>query len=523
MRQNRRFLWRIATLAGAPFAFGLALSLVLPLKADDEEDVSQLLIPDGPVPVASSEWAHATGEVQIVVRLVDAPLSVANGPDAKQRGGKLSRAQQRSYLRNLDQKQSALMGQIRGLGGRELGHVSKAHNAVAVTMNASQIGCRRRAAGGVRAVTPHRQLRARARRGVPAIGAGRGAAPRVRRHRRDLGVLDPGIDYTHAELGGRRRGRRVRRRRPQDHDPPMGTALFRTAKVVGGYDFVRRGLAPTTLDAPWLRTPIRICGGGRRRPRHPRRRHRAAAGAENRPSRPGPWRQPARREGVQRRVVVVQRGLALLQGMDFVLDPNGDDAIDDAVDVINMSIGSSYGQREDDLTEASANAVRYGVVVVASAGNSADRPYITGSPASTPEVISVAQTQVPSALSYPLVINAPENIDGVYPNTATLEWAPIGDGFTGDVVFVGRGCPAGTVAPGAPADPYLADPAGKVALIDRGACNISAKVRRASDAGAIGVLIGLIAAGDASSFSNGGDCRFRPTAPASPSLVIIKD
>ena len=34
--------------------------------------------------------------------------------------------------------------------------------------------------------------------------------------------------------------------------------------------------------------------------------------------------------------------------------------------------------------------------------------------------------------------------------------------------------------------PYLANPAGKIALIDRGACNVSEKVRRASDAGAIG-------------------------------------
>ena len=110
---------------------------------------------------------------------------------------------------------------------------------------------------------------------------------------------------------------------------------------------------------------------------------------------------------------VVQRRGAV-EGIDYALDPNGDDAIDDAVDVINMSLGSSYGQREDDLSEASANAVRFGVVVVASAGNSADRPYITGSPASTPEVISVAQTQVPSAVTYPLVINAPDTIDGTY-------------------------------------------------------------------------------------------------------------
>src|SRR6266704_4198659 len=67
-------------------------------------------------------------------------------------------------------------------------------------------------------------------------------------------------------------------------------------------------------------------------------------------------------------------------------------------------------------------------------------------------------------------------------------------------------------APPSPAaDPYLADPAGKVALIDRGACNVSLKVDRAAKAGAVGVLIGLVAAGDAVSFSFGGGDTFVPT------------
>ena len=46
---------------------------------------------------------------------------------------------------------------------------------------------------------------------------------------------------------------------------------------------------------------------------------------------------------------------------------------------MNLSIGSPYGQVEDDISLAFTNASRAGVVVVASAGNSADRPYIVGS------------------------------------------------------------------------------------------------------------------------------------------------
>ena len=163
--------------------------------------------------------------------------------------------------------------------------------------------------------------------------------------------------------------------------------------------------------------------------------------------------------------------------MDFALDPNGDGDTGDAVDIINMSLGSDYGQIEDDLTLASTNAVKLGVIVVAAAGNGANKPYIVGSPSIAPGVISVAQTQVPSAQAIPLVVNTPAAIAGIYANTATVEWAPVGNGVTGDVAFIGRGCPAGSIAPGSPADPILSNPAGKIALIDRGACSVSLKVR----------------------------------------------
>ena len=64
--------------------------------------------------------------------------------------------------------------------------------------------------------------------------------------------------------------------------------------------------------------------------------------------------------------------------------------------------------------------------------------------------------------------------------------------ITGDVVFVGRGCdpdyPIGNTPP-IPDDPYLADPAGKIALIDRGACTFVSKVKKAQDQGALMVIV----------------------------------
>ena len=222
-------------------------------------------------------------------------------------------------------------------------------------------------------------------------------------------------------------------------------------------------------------------------------------------------------QGLQRRRDVLQRHRAAA-GIDFALDPNGDGNLGDAADIINLSLGSDYGQIEDDLTAALEDAVDLGVVVVASAGNGSNKPYVVGSPSIGPGVISVAQTQVPSAVAIPLVVNSPASIAGVYGNTATVEWAPIGAGVTGDVAFIGRGCPAGSVAPGSPADPILSSPAGKIALIDRGACSVSLKVDCAVDNGAIGVLIGLVAPGDAVSFSFGGGDSFVPTLVIQQSL-----
>jgi hypothetical protein len=116
------------------------------------------------------------------------------------------------------------------------------------------------------------------------------------------------------------------------------------------------------------------------------------------------------------------------------------------------------------------------------------------------------------------VVNTPASIAGAYTNTETVDWAPLGDGFSGDVAFIGRGCPAGSIDGANPDDPYLTSPAGKVALIDRGGCAISLKVDRAAKAGATAVLLGLVAPGDAVSFSFGGGDTFVPTLVIQQSL-----
>jgi len=453
------------------------------------------------------------GPVQIVIRLADPPLAAAVGPNAKRIGISWSGNQQRAYLAQLKDKQDSVMTQISALGGVELARVSKGHNAVIARIDAAHLPEVAKLPGvsKVRPVIDY-QL-AVTDTTVPYIGAKvlqdvgvDGTGVRV-------AVVDSGIDYTHFDFGGP--GTLAAYTAcygtspgdPINKELPPSPCVYPTPKVVGGYDFVGEAwpngdLAPdpNPIAAPAPNALISFSGVDGSHGTHVAD---IIAGKSNDGTRVGvaPGAQLYAVK-VCSSVSTACSGIALLEAIDFALDPNGDGDISDAVDIISMSLGSNYGQFEDDLSQASAIASQFGVVVVAAAGNAGDIPYVVSSPSTTPAVISVAQTQVPSAKGFPLVINSPASIAGTYKNTSTVDWAPLDHAVTGNVAYVGRGCPGDTL---------LANPSGMVALIDRGSCAISLKVDQAAKAGAIGALVGLVAAGDPPSFSYGGGDTFVPT------------
>ena len=423
----------------------------------------------------------------------------AKALDSSTPEGSAVAAQMRAQRAAIQAQQTAFASRVTSLGATILGKVRVSHNAVAVEVNASQVSALA-AMPGVLRVRPVLHYQLDLSETVPYVGATAAHQAGIDGSGVRVAVLDSGVDYTHAAFGGPGTAAAYEAAYGTSPADPKNTTrdgLFPTAKVVAGHDFVGESWpnGARTEDPD----PIDYEGHGT---------HVADIIAGANGVAPG-----AKIVAVKVCSAVASscNGVALLLGMDYALDPNGDMDPADAVDVINLSLGSGYGQIEDDLTLATSNAVDMGVIVVASAGNSADRPYIVGSPSVGAGVISVAQTQVPGALAIPAVINAPAAIAGIYGNTATLDWAPIGSGVTGDVVYVGRGCAT-------PNDPYLANPAGKIALIDRGACNISEKVDRAARAGAIGVFIGLVAPGDAVSFSLGGGSMFVPSLVIQQSL-----
>lgn len=198
-------------------------------------------------------------------------------------------------------------------------------------------------------------------------------------------------------------------------------------------------------------------------------------------------------------------GVALLAAMDDAADLDNNPATYDPADVVNLSLGSLYGQPEDDLTYFVNQSVAYGSIVVASAGNSADKPYIVGSPSMADGAISVAQTTVPSDKQYLPEILSPASISGTLNSAIFQTWSvsPEARGqVTGTVAY---GNEDGSNKNGCAA--YTSDMTGKVLLMDRGSCAFTQKAKNASAAGAVLAFIGLIAPGEP---FTGGDSGDRP-------------
>lgn len=473
--------------------------------------------------VVDKGLANATGPVDVWVTLQDASVAAAASTllSSQVASGGLEQAQSVKMLRSAPasvrtalqahragvlSRQNAAASSLTSLGAKELGRVHMAHNAIAVRVDAAKLSAIASLPGvvKVRRVMNYEMSLSET---VPYIGASAAQAAGADGTGVRVAVLDSGIDYTHKNLGGPGTPEAYAAAYGADPFDPLNTTVdpnvFPTAKVIGGYDFVG-DLWPTYGDRTEDPNPIDFQGHGT---------HVAdiiagkSLDGTHKGVAPGAKLVAIR---VCSAVATSCNGVAILKGIDYALDPNGDGDPSDAVDVMNLSLGSAYGQAEDDSTLALSEAVALGVTVAVAAGNDANKPYIVSAASISPAVISVAQTAVPSASLFGLKVNSPAAIAGVYNNTATVDWAPIGAGFTGDVVAVGTACP-GAVLP---------DLTGKVALIDRGVCSVSLKVDLAGLAGAKGVLIGLVAPGDAVSFSNGGGTHFVPTLVIQQSLSL---
>ncbi|MDJ0756549.1 MAG: S8 family serine peptidase [Ardenticatenaceae bacterium] len=294
-----------------------------------------------------------------------------------------------------------------------------------------------------------------------------------------VAVLDSGIDYTHANLGGGGTLADYAAAYGAGPGDPLQTTrdgLFPTAKVVEGYDFVGEAwpFGPVAMDDD----PIDFEGHGT----HVADIIAGAGGVA-----PG-----ADLLGYKVCSAVAPNceGAALILAMEASTLAGAD--------IIHMSLGSNYGQSfDDDLSFAVEQAAQLGILTVASAGNGGNNQYIVGSPSTAPSALSVAQTSVPSAVLDQMQVEGGDTWVAIAqpwaPTLTSAITAPAvyGDGAGGNL----NGCAA--FAPGTFS--------GEIVLVDRGACNFTLKIKNISEAGGGVGIIGLVAAGDPFSGGDGGD------------------
>jgi len=169
-----------------------------------------------------------------------------------------------------------------------------------------------------------------------------------------------------------------------------------------------------------------------------------------------------------------------------------DAAIADGMDVLNLSLGGTPGKGNSNTLGSAAgidvlsigldNAVDAGVVVAVAAGNSGPGTQTVESPGRAPKVITVGASTNQHFVGQPLTYPAG---GGTTVGAAVGDFDPLPGTSFNLFDTASDGC--ASVAAGA---------AGKLAIIDRGACTFSQKVANAKEAGAVGVLMINNVAGD---------------------------
>ena len=195
-------------------------------------------------------------------------------------------------------------------------------------------------------------------------------------------------------------------------------------------------------------------------------------------------------------------------------------AYQDGFDVANMSLGGDAHGVQDLLTIAVDNLDQANMVVAVSAGNDGPGLYTVGSPGSAAKALTAGASTVPHFVGAPLTVGGSTYgiAAGDFATVSADLTAPLG------VVLNGAGnlsnaCTAG--AAGADGKPAAGSLTAKIALISRGACTFSEKIRNAQDAGAIAAVVVNNVAGDPTAMAFGGIAN-EPTIPAYMAAVGAK-
>jgi len=179
-------------------------------------------------------------------------------------------------------------------------------------------------------------------------------------------------------------------------------------------------------------------------------------------------------------------------------------AYQDGFDVANMSLGGGSHGFQDLLTVAVDNLDQANMVVAVAAGNSGPGLFTVESPGSAARALTAGASTVGHYIGTP--VTAGGNTFGAASGSFALVsadlTAPLGV-VAGSIGGLGNACAA------LPANSLL----GKIALLSRGTCTFSTKIRNAQAAGAVATLVANNVFGDPISMGTDGTAN-QPTIPA---------
>ena len=350
---------------------------------------------EGSVDVQWTPVGLRDAKTTVILQLAGDPVTVAEA----NAGRKFDKAEKSAIKANLKAKQDALTGDIQALGGQVLADYQVAYNGVKVRVDRSQLNSLR-ALKGVTAVRGLQRVVPDNVKGVQLIGAPSvwGGLAGLHGEGIKIAVIDTGIDYTHANFGGPGTVAAFNAANAADTLPPS-VALGWQARVKGGIDLVGDTYNADPDDPAYQPVPhpdpnpLDCNGHGSHVSGTAAGSGVTAAGATyNGPYNASTitgnsWRIGP---GVAPKADIYGVRVFGCEGSTDVTVDAIEWAVDNDMDVINMSLGSSFGTKDDPSAVASTNAAKAGVIVVTSAGNSGPSQYITGSPGTAEGAIATA-------------------------------------------------------------------------------------------------------------------------------------
>src|SRR5713101_494484 len=476
---SRRFSYLRFVVAGTFFSAAVAMLFAssAPEPASDKGDIIQ----------TSFVPRSVNADTIVVVQLKDKSVAEAQA-DA---GRKLTGTEKNQIKNQLKGNQDSVKSQIQSAGGKILAQFQSALNGIKVQIPASKLDQLRSISGVIALLPVHNDVPVNAT-SVPYIGAPTvwDAPTNFRGENIKIGVIDTGIDYTHANFGGPGTVAAFNAAFATSTAPADATLFGPAApKVKGGLDLVGDAYNANDPNSVPMPDPNPLdCNG------HGSHTSGTAAGfgvtsggtTYAGPYNPSIYTPGAFRigPGVAPKADLFAYRVFGCTGSTNVTVDAINRAFDDGMDVINMSLGSPFGTANDASAVASTNVAKAGLIVVSSAGNNGANQYITGSPASGTGTISVAANDAHA--SFPgatMVISSPAN-------TITAQnsnGASFGNGTTLQVAVLRTSYLGGSISLGCTDADYTNYPggvAGKLVVTLRGTCSRVGRAIRAQQAGA---------------------------------------